>query len=257
MNISERQNVVGYFGKVPVRGDYVTQHLPSEFVEPWDDWINEVLLHAKGQLGEKWLEHYLISPIWRFALSGGICGKATWKGVMMPSVDAVGRYFPMTIAASRVEIENPLQSLLMSDDWYERAEEAVRSCLDDELSFEELEESLKGLSRVEKESNNADEFSRSEEFSGAWVVEAPTLDSLAMKCPELVDRMLRELFFAYSVWWTQGSKHVKPVFLACQGLPPIEGFSAMLDGNWQEWGWQSWQVVEMPVNGNRHDTGDA
>ena len=48
-------------------------------------------------------------------------------------------------------------------------------------------------------------------------------------------------FGAYTLWWTEGSEDIMPSLLVCSGLPPAEGFAALLDGRWQEAGaWQDW-----------------
>src|SRR5919109_2865533 len=39
-------------------------------------------------------------PAWRFVLGPGVVGANAWAGLMLPSVDAVGRYFPLTVACA-------------------------------------------------------------------------------------------------------------------------------------------------------------
>ena len=39
----------------------------------------------------------MTAPVWRFALPSGIAGAAPMIGVVMPSVDRVGRQFPLTL----------------------------------------------------------------------------------------------------------------------------------------------------------------
>ena len=43
---------------------------------------------------------YFSAPIWRFSLSPGLCGARGMAGIMMPSLDRVGRRFPSCIAAA-------------------------------------------------------------------------------------------------------------------------------------------------------------
>ena len=90
----------GWFGKIPALGDFVSRRLPPEFIEAWDVWLSEELFEARQKLGEAWLESYLNAPIWRFALMPGALDARPWFGVLMPSVDRVGRQFPLTFAAS-------------------------------------------------------------------------------------------------------------------------------------------------------------
>src|SRR5512139_3843786 len=88
----------GWYGKIPNLGDFASRRLPSRFIVAWDDWLQRALASSRAQLGGQWLDLYLTSPVWRFLLMPGVCGSAAWAGVLMPSVDRVGRYFPLTIA---------------------------------------------------------------------------------------------------------------------------------------------------------------
>ena len=89
----------GFFGKLPKHGDFLSRRLPRAFTDPWDRWLQNAIADSREQMAEDWLNIYLTSPIWRFALSPGLCGDNAWAGVLMPSVDRVGRYFPLTLAA--------------------------------------------------------------------------------------------------------------------------------------------------------------
>jgi type VI secretion system protein ImpM len=42
---------------------------------------------------------------------------------------------------------------------------------------------------------------------------------------------------ASSVWWTSGSEHVAPMALISDKLPKPVSYTALLDGNWQNWYW--------------------
>jgi len=94
-----RDAAIGFCGKLPARGDFVMSGLPRSFVEAWHDWLQRVLAASRRSLGEDWVAAWLEAPIWRFALSPGICGPDAVLGLWMPGVDRVGRYFPLTFAA--------------------------------------------------------------------------------------------------------------------------------------------------------------
>jgi type VI secretion system protein ImpM len=49
---------------------------------------------------------------------------------------------------------------------------------------------------------------------------------------------MRKLLFAYSLWWTEGSEHIAPSLLVCQGLPQMRGISGLIDGAWRQHGWE-------------------
>jgi type VI secretion system protein ImpM len=92
--------LVGFYGKLPARGDFVRSGLPREFIDPWDRWLATVMADTRAELGDDvWLSAYLEAPIWRFALPPGLCGSRPVLGLTMPSVDKAGRYFPLTFAA--------------------------------------------------------------------------------------------------------------------------------------------------------------
>jgi type VI secretion system protein ImpM len=90
---------VGFCGKLPARGDFVSVGLARSFVEKWHDWMQRMLAASRQALGEDWLPTWNVAPIWRFALSPGICGPDAVLGLWMPSVDGIGRQFPLTFAA--------------------------------------------------------------------------------------------------------------------------------------------------------------
>jgi type VI secretion system protein ImpM len=128
---------IGLFGKLPARGDFVRIGLPVHFVEPWDAWLQEVIAASRARMGESWLPAYLESPVWRFVLPAGMCGPGTVIGVVMPSVDRVGRYFPLTLAAVIAA-----DGLVPPDDaaraWLDVCEAAGRAALEVDLAPEQV-----------------------------------------------------------------------------------------------------------------------
>jgi type VI secretion system protein ImpM len=119
---------VGYFGKVPQLGDFVTSGLPRTFVEPWDAFLRDMLSSSREALGDDWLEAYLNGPIWRFLLGAGVAGPSPVAGTLMPSVDRVGRYFPLTITALVGNAQATRE-----DPWFDKAEALSLKTLDDDF----------------------------------------------------------------------------------------------------------------------------
>lgn len=95
---AETGGTVGFFGKIPSRGDFVRAGLPGSFVAGWDAWLQAMLPASKHALGDGWLAAWLEAPIWHFLLQPGACGPDAAIGVLMPSVDRAGRHFPLTLA---------------------------------------------------------------------------------------------------------------------------------------------------------------
>jgi type VI secretion system protein ImpM len=192
---------VGFYGKLPCRGDFLQRRVPGEFVEPWDAWLRECLTESRRQLQERWLDAYLVSPVWRFVLAGGLCGAKTYAGVLLPSVDLVGRYFPLTIVAGW---EVALSAFVLAGSqgsWFE---------LIQALALEALEAPLLDL----------DDFDRRVAATGTRV------DAAEQGSARLEERMPDPV----SLWWTEGSNDRDPDVLCVSGLPDPGAFAAMLSG---------------------------
>ncbi|MEZ5480332.1 MAG: type VI secretion system-associated protein TagF [Thiolinea sp.] len=77
----------GYYGKVPVQGDFVTHGLPRSFRDPWDVWLQTAMQASRDRLGERWMDYYLTCPLYRFVLSSGYL----WQPDVHRGADAFGR----------------------------------------------------------------------------------------------------------------------------------------------------------------------
>ena len=75
--------MMGFYGKVASRGDFIERNLTKDFQRGWDAWLSAGLQSSQGQLGESWLDAYLTSPLWRFALAPGVCGSEAMAGVLI------------------------------------------------------------------------------------------------------------------------------------------------------------------------------
>lgn len=125
----------GLFGKLPARGDFVRVGLPGQFVTPWDAWLQDVVAGSRDRLGAVWLDAWLEAPVWRFALAPGLCGPQAALGVLLPSVDRVGRYFPLTLAALPA---NGGGGAAMGEAWLDAAESAGRAALEQDATQEQV-----------------------------------------------------------------------------------------------------------------------
>ena len=134
--------VVGYFGKVASHGDFVSRRLPVDFVSQWDLWLQTGLQYSRELLCERWLETYLNSPIWHFSLGAEVCGRAAMAGVLMPSVDRVGRYFPLTLAASLHQYE---EAQGQQSAWFETLENLALGSLSPGFALATLDSALAAL----------------------------------------------------------------------------------------------------------------
>ena len=127
----------GYFGKVPARGDFITCRIQPEMAERWDAWLGMLTVAVREQSGPAWPDVWLTAPLWHFALAPGVLSERGAAGVLVASVDKVGRMFPFTIIGPSAGIP--------AEGWSDEAERLVLGSLDDEFDPAVLDEALKTL----------------------------------------------------------------------------------------------------------------
>lgn len=131
---------VGFYGKLPIVGDFITRRLPHDFIEVIDTWLQSGIAISKEILGDTWLDLYLTSPVWQFSFQSDVCDEHAWVGIMMPSVDRVGRYFPLVLAC-KVDEEKTLELVLtQSREWFTQLEQVALAGLDGEYNLEQFNE---------------------------------------------------------------------------------------------------------------------
>ena len=139
-----RSAEIGFYGKVRTHGDFVGRGLPQSFVESWDHWLQRGMLAARERLGDAWLESYLVMPLWCFVLQGSGVDYYGYAGVMVPGLDAVGRYFPFVIA-KRIDPDATAQWRVRGGEWYREVARLALSTLNDDFSLSRLEADIKAV----------------------------------------------------------------------------------------------------------------
>ncbi|MEZ5581900.1 MAG: type VI secretion system-associated protein TagF [Candidatus Competibacteraceae bacterium] len=238
----EQTAIPGFFGKLPIRGDFISRLLPRSFLDPWDDWLQHAIAQSREQLEERWLDCYLTSPIWRMILSPGACSNQAYTGVLMPSMDRVGRYYPLLIAVPIPPAVSLLELLEKGEPWYQAAEQiALLGLEDDNLELETFAGRVQALGSPTGLTEQRVDPADNEQRSG-WYCALDDINRLAKARTVLSDWLLPRGFPQYSLWWSQGSEHIKPGLLICSGLPAAEGFASLLAGDWHRWGWSEKQL---------------
>lgn len=221
----------GFFGKVTSHGDFVTRRLAPEFQQQWDAWLQAGLQRSRAELGERWLATYLSSPIWRFALAPGVCGPQARAGLLMPSVDRVGRHFPLTLARALDGAAPLLDCVTAHHDWYAQLERLALSSLEERFSLEAFDAAVEALAPPVAAAPVA----------GATVIALagihPPVPASAADGGGLVPAIAGAALQGQCLWWTDGSPKVAPCLVLSRGLPSASAFSALLDGDWRGHGW--------------------
>lgn len=229
----------GFFGKLPGRGDFIDRQLPKSFIAAWDAWLQAALARSRAQLGESgWREAYRVSPVWRFAVDDGVCGNGIYAGIMMPSMDRVGRYYPLTIAAP-LPPGAPLLALTVTGAaWFAQAEALALAALEqDHLDPDVFGRQVAALGRPPLQPQPPSRPA-AKSSGAAWCCSQPgPVLQLTGLIPQLADVLLRRALTAVNLWWTEGADAIAPCLLLCSGLPPVDGFAALLRGDWNQAGW--------------------
>lgn len=224
----------GFYGKIPALGDFVSRGLTNKFLSTWDQWLQSALLASKEQLGDQWLDFYLTSPIWHFILSSGICDQNVWAGIMMPSVDKVGRYFPFTLATAVEPVLHPSDILQSATRWFEQMEHLALDVLEDKLDIDGLNRKLstRTFERLaqRKPCSIASPMYRNKEgkisFYASLNQPENTNDALA----HLGFCLLNDIQPTYSLWKTNGDEEMPPCMRIYSNLPPRDSFFELLIG---------------------------
>ena len=241
-------NEVGFYGKLPSHGDFLRRRVSDAFVTVWDEWLQRSLAASKSALGARWLDVYLTSPAWRFACAAGVVGQRSVIGLMVPSVDRVGRYFHLTVVAELPDDTSIVSAAAAASPFLDSAERLVVDTLAAEIidfdSFDrcviELSPDLESVlvpPPVVLDVSAADLLRDS--ANGGWRVPTGGATQLGAVFEQLLAHRLLAIYHPLVLWWTNGSSMVEPSCLVGRGLPDPEAFAALLDGSWEHRQWHS------------------
>ncbi|MHC6226190.1 type VI secretion system-associated protein TagF [Pseudomonas sp. X10] len=222
----------GFYGKLASHGDFLSRRLSPAFVRCWDEWLQAGLRYSRERLGVGWQEIYRCSPLWHFALAGGVCGEPAWAGVLMPSVDRVGRYFPLTLAYGGPQV-SVMERLRRDGEWYAELERLALSSLEGGFSLERFDSALSRVPKPLQPEAWARPTLGSSAAGMLWL-ERPEEEGMAQAIEQWSVHLAgieRERSQAgHALFWTEGSPLLPPTLVMSQGLPSLKVFLAMLAG---------------------------
>jgi type VI secretion system protein ImpM len=218
----------GLFGKLSAKRDFIALATPRRFLEVWEPWVQACMAASQHQLGPEWQTAFLTAPLWRFWLGADLSG-ATALGVFMPSVDGVGRYYPLTLlSVAEASCSIPPPDLDPQDQWFAVAEKFLLSTLERSKSFDEISASLDGMPLPRTEptvSSSQGLFSFDDKTIGAM-----TAGSTFQSALTALRARNHGTSAAASFWWTEGGGDFPPMALSTRGLPDAFNYAAMLTG---------------------------
>lgn len=215
----------GWFGKLSCLGDFASRRLPPEWVGGCDDWLSRCLAHGQAQRGAAWLPAYLATPVWRFVWGPQVADERWWYGILMPSCDSVGRYFPLVLAQPRTAPPEDRFGYAHLELWWQHLAAAALDTLADGASVDAFEEALA----------DAPDWPaapppglRSMPLEGGRRWALPAALSMEELAPALATAGLRESLHGHSLWWPWVQDGAGSVCTMVPGLPTPAVFDGML-----------------------------
>lgn len=230
----------GWYGKIPGTGDFVARRMPTAFSESWDRWLQAAIAGSRERLGGRWRDTYLSMPIWRFVLSPGMLTPNAWAGIMVPSVDAVGRYFPLAVASALPSASlNIVGTLMAAESWFDEIEAIALTAIAPGADSAAIDAAISQKPfRMEwlrhPEGRDDTVPIRGAKPQMLWAPLSPRNGQpLAQEVFDLATRLAEPT----AAWLAEESELFGRCLLLCEALPPAEQYCAMMDGRWVERGW--------------------
>jgi type VI secretion system protein ImpM len=219
----------GLYGKLPAKRDFVAANTPRRFLEVWEPWLQASVATSRQILGGAWSEAYLSAPIWRFWLGADMCGEAV-LGALMPSIDGVGRYFPLTIFVGEGSGLLPPPEIEPNKKWFDAAETILLDALHPEQDFDSV---AAAVAELEDPSQTPLETSVAgiTMLSNGAILVRDFDDELVLALRAARRFGHRQTFAGQSFWWTIGGEGFPPAALIETGLPAPERFTELLTGS--------------------------
>ncbi|WBS00579.1 type VI secretion system-associated protein TagF [Pseudoduganella sp. SL102] len=246
--------VAGWYGKLPALGDFASRRLPPAFIGPWDAWLQRGIASSRATLGDRWLDVYLNGPLWNFALLPGVCGDSAWLGTIMPSVDKVGRHFPLTIALAVPPHAGILRTVASAREWFAAIDRAALACLDIHCLPEQLETRLAevpfpALPAIDERAGDGLAAWLAARAAGTLVLHLPagvsaadvlgaaarpggvdgSCSADAADAAEAADGADAARAAGRSLWWSDTTTSAATRLLGFRGLPAADQFALLLD----------------------------
>jgi type VI secretion system protein ImpM len=220
----------GLFGKLPAKRDFIAYGAPRRFLDVWEPWMQASMATSRQTMGEPWQDAFRSAPIWRFWLGAGVGGNAV-LGAFMPSVDGVGRYFPLTAFAVDDDGAGfPPPEIEPNDSWFEGVEGLLLDALQQGVTYEAVTSAAASLADPIALAQNAMPTGM-DLLPGGGVLVRHYQEALPVVLRAARRANHRHSCAALSCWWTVGGEGYAPAALLETGMPPPGRFASMLTGS--------------------------
>lgn len=227
---------VGFFGKLPSHGDFVQRNVSPPLCDYWDNWIKQGFSYCETELGKDWQATYYTAPIWRFCLPSGLIASNAISGLMMPSVDASGRLYPMTVFCELTQDIDVFSMFTMFSKEHRECSSGViellqqkRVDLDDtqqacERIYNKLKKKLSANEPAQSSSATLSSHQELYRFESAQVPKNETIHN------HFIQHFLAQQQLALSIWAYDATEKFNHQVRYYQGMPHSSIFASLLSG---------------------------
>ncbi|MFN7152673.1 MAG: type VI secretion system-associated protein TagF [Acidovorax sp.] len=141
---AQPEGAVAWYGKLPSLGDFVGRRMPHALSTEWDTWLRSGMDELRALNSTTWPEKFVTAPLWFFAVPAAVTGTAV-IGALAPSMDRVGRYYPLTVMATAPHATSSLADDARVRVFLSGARAAIVEARRLTLSPEELDQRLSHL----------------------------------------------------------------------------------------------------------------
>jgi type VI secretion system protein ImpM len=216
------QDRIGFFGKLPSHGDFISEGLERDTITTLDTWIRGGLHACEQEFGTGWSKLFAASPPWRFIVEKGVWGNATYAGVMLPSKDRVGRSFPLLIVAQLHDFAYHPRTLYLDHTWFMAAEGLAETSLTRDFDIGHFTQSLKRMRLPRPDDEEVLATSQTDRSALWWYIDPETRRSRGVRLQgALVPDNFVQLF--------RESSRSTPSKPAVKEVPPDHGVAGRSD----------------------------
>ncbi|MDR7342227.1 type VI secretion system protein ImpM [Pantoea alhagi] len=186
----------GWYGKLPVTGDFLQRRLAENLVTGWSNWFQQGL--SQGHQQKETAEAFLRAPVWNFIIPVTPGFQRIQMGCLLPSRDRVGRNWPLVaVKTFTPEQWHPAQ-LIIAGDWYRQLGNCLLQAVREPQPVEVLDQHLLALAPLP-----VPEKQRSAIMDVIGYQDLPC----TLSWREVADRFNPQHFISY--WWSN----------RCDGFP--------------------------------------
>ncbi|HEX6002697.1 MAG TPA: type VI secretion system-associated protein TagF [Burkholderiales bacterium] len=136
---------VGWYGKTPSMGDFISRRLSRAIIDKLDGWLQAGMTAIREDAPDGWQQHYGAAPVWCAVLPAGIIAANACVATIAPSFDRVGRRFPFCVIVALPARGVVLDEFKSLPDYCERLSKLVGVSIRNSIDVDELDRQLDSL----------------------------------------------------------------------------------------------------------------